>query len=223
MKTVNSNKKKKTVQILIAVINSIKIINTWPLSKKTIWTKRGTCTCAIQNVNVDHTCTHNNQWRPPNGRVCSVFIVASARIHGQPIRKYFTSMPICKVCTTFRHAHRYKLSHPLHFAWLTMIYKHRHVIGAAKCQYCWSCGISHFSYRLENRLEFDWARMLSPLLFILYVDFFFFFAFSSMLHLVMWWHHLWDLQSRRHSTIILNYMLIIMLDYRFYLSLQWNS
>lgn len=43
------------------MINSIKIIDTWPLLKRRS-SKMGTCT--HPNVKVDHTCTaHNHQWR----------------------------------------------------------------------------------------------------------------------------------------------------------------
>lgn len=41
-------------------------------------------------------------------------------------------------------------SHPMWLLRLTMIYKHGHVISAVKCQYCWSHGISHFSYRYKK-------------------------------------------------------------------------
>lgn len=69
--------------------------------------------------------------------------------------------------------------HPKWLLWLTMIYKHGHVINAVKCQYCWSWGISHFSYRFEihfmHRLEI-WLSAYAQLS-----------CAQRSFYLVMWW------------------------------------
>lgn len=84
MKTVNIVEKgrKKKVQILIAVINSMKIINTWPLLKRRS-NKMGTCTYIQMSKSITHAHS-NNQWRRAswlwlaNGLVFSRYCIITA-------------------------------------------------------------------------------------------------------------------------------------------------